>query len=238
MNLSIQVLDGPLQGQLFVLKPGLTIGRSQGDLAIRDKKASSQHALVHFVPAQSPESNPKWEIEDLKSSNGIWLGERKAQRFELTEGLEFRIGSTRFRIVTQGSRPTPQWNEILTAEIQGLPQGHPPLLVAQVSPFSPFLVLRFRQGPHAGETVVCGYGPRRVGSDVLDLELMDLLAPALAFEIRPTLKGADFFTPLPDLVIYNGQHISACAIETGDLVQVGKTVIEFSFSESPQEDFL
>ena len=87
-SLALQVGD-----QARVFHTEFTAGR-QGSLVINDDHASSHHAL--FQPAHG-----YWFVEDLGSTNGTWLNNRRifsAQR--LKRGDKVKIGRTLIVIVS------------------------------------------------------------------------------------------------------------------------------------------
>jgi hypothetical protein len=87
-SLALQVGD-----QARVFHTEFTAGR-QGSLVINDDHASSHHAL--FQPAHG-----YWFVEDLSSTNGTWLNNRRifsAQR--LKRGDKVKIGRTLVVIVS------------------------------------------------------------------------------------------------------------------------------------------
>jgi pSer/pThr/pTyr-binding forkhead associated (FHA) protein len=79
--------------QTYVFHSDFTAGR-QGTLPISDERASSHHALFQFA-------HGLWYVEDLKSTNGTWLNERRifaAQR--LRKADKVRIGRTIVTVVS------------------------------------------------------------------------------------------------------------------------------------------
>ena len=76
-----------------VFRSEFTAGR-QGSLAVNDEHASSHHAVFQFA-------HGLWYVEDLGSTNGTWLNNRRiynAQR--LKKGDKVRIGRTVMTIVS------------------------------------------------------------------------------------------------------------------------------------------
>jgi pSer/pThr/pTyr-binding forkhead associated (FHA) protein len=78
--------------QTKVFHTDFTVGRS-GSLPINDERASGQHA--HFLAAHG-----FWYVEDLGSTNGTWLNERRIfQGQRLKKGDKVKIGRTVMLIV-------------------------------------------------------------------------------------------------------------------------------------------
>lgn len=233
MNLALFIENGPLQGQSFPLKSGFIVGRSKGDLAIRDRKASTEHCRIDYLDNQ-------WILVDLGSSNGTWHNNARQTSLNLSIGTRFRIGTTEIRVVESKASREVTWLDEIKQEVRALELSRKTPKDSSdagtsITGFRPYLVMLFRQGPHAGQKMLLGYGPRRIGGEVLDIELMDIDIPAIAFEVRPHGEKAEFFTPVPELVTLNGQQIAKASINPGDLVQVGKTVIEFEYTLDPKD---
>lgn len=76
-------------GRKFTLGARCILGRHPGcDLRIDDPRASSEHASVRWT-------GDSWELRDLGSRNGTYLGGRRlqaAERVALAEGLSFTLG--------------------------------------------------------------------------------------------------------------------------------------------------
>jgi hypothetical protein len=80
-------------GKTHVFSTDFTAGRA-GNLVITDDHASSHHARFQFA-------HGAWYVEDLSSTNGTWLNNRRmfsAQR--LKKGDKVRIGRTTITIVS------------------------------------------------------------------------------------------------------------------------------------------
>jgi FHA domain len=80
-------------GQTHVFSTDFTAGRL-GNLTVSDDHASSHHARFQFA-------HGCWYVEDLNSTNGTWLNNRRmfsAQR--LKKGDKIRIGHTTIQVVS------------------------------------------------------------------------------------------------------------------------------------------
>ncbi len=230
MALSIEILDGPAQGQVFRIIVGLRLGRTVGEIKVPDAKISSLHAQV--------ERNEKGQLLliDKGSANGLRMGDAKVSRVLLMLGVNFRIGNTRFRVMesvtsetgVRGSISALGWKHTLREQV--------PLIIlkndsqqTQVHPFTPPIELHFLTGIQADDKVQLGYGPRLAGSDVLDIELQEENAPDIAFELVPVSEGVLFKTSYPTLVQLNGQAVSSEVLKAGDQIQIGSSLIEVNF---------
>ncbi|MDE0959318.1 MAG: FHA domain-containing protein [Planctomycetota bacterium] len=69
----------------------IVVGRSEeADVTLNDGRVSSKHAVML-------EQDGCWYMADLGSGNGIVVGQTKVKKLELTDGVQFRIGSTEFK---------------------------------------------------------------------------------------------------------------------------------------------
>ena len=88
----IYVLAGPDVARSFALGERSTLGRSdECDVVLRDRSISRKHAQISRV-------GDGWVVEDLGSTNGISKDENRAQRIELADGDEFKLGDLPLRV--------------------------------------------------------------------------------------------------------------------------------------------
>jgi hypothetical protein len=84
---SLAVIQGPATGQIFpISKARTTIGRVGADININDPEASRQHAVIEIVAEHA-------QLRDLGSTNGTYIDSERIERVELSNQMEFRIGS-------------------------------------------------------------------------------------------------------------------------------------------------
>ncbi len=84
------VCDGPQKGTAVPLRGRtLLIGRApECDLRLEDAYVSRHHCLLERAGGE-------WQLRDLGSRNGTWVGERRLERpLVLTPGVVFRVGRT------------------------------------------------------------------------------------------------------------------------------------------------
>jgi pSer/pThr/pTyr-binding forkhead associated (FHA) protein len=96
-RVSLAILEGPRQGERFVLaRPKTVIGRAGGgvraEIEIADPETSRGHAAVECY-------GTRVLLRDLESTNGTWVGDRRIELVELENHGEFRLGRTRFMLI-------------------------------------------------------------------------------------------------------------------------------------------
>jgi hypothetical protein len=87
----LMVVAGEQPGRVHPLaKNTIILGRNAGvDIRVNDRSVSGEHARII-------NSSAGYEIEDLSSTNGTYLGARKVMRSRLKNGDRLRIGSVEF----------------------------------------------------------------------------------------------------------------------------------------------
>jgi pSer/pThr/pTyr-binding forkhead associated (FHA) protein len=232
MALFLECFEGPVEGQKFRLLPGTRVGRSTGEVLLPDPKVSALHAQV--------ESNEKGQLflVDRGSSNGLRINGQRVQKIAMLLGVKFQIGKSHFRVIdvpTESSSlleihtSEEGWRGKLRTLVPKL-SAHNQTSESFVQRFEPIVELEFLEGIQAETKVVVGYGPRKAGSDVLDIELYDPESPDIAFELIPEEDGSvRFRTSHPGLVLVNDTNVSSDILRSGDLIRVGLTLIEVKF---------
>lgn len=238
-QLLLRILEGPHRGTRAPVREGLTIGRKEGDLILKDSKLSVQHARIEWRDSE-------WLLIDLGSSNKIKVDGSRYQEVVLYPGLKFIIGSTSIEVLEKPQLApatktkdfeftssievpvdTLTWREILSALItkaQTLPNRSPG---GAVRPFPTVLKLEFISGVQTGTVWQIGYGPREAGARSFDLPLLDKAAQASSFFLD-TSGGKVTFRPAPSSnVRLNGQPApqEAIPLHSGDRIEIGKTRI-------------
>ena len=229
----IECLEGPLQGKRIQLSAGARMGRSTGEIIIPDPKVSALHAQVELS------GKGQLFLIDRGSANGLRIHGKRVQKVALLAGVVFQVGRSYFKVLEAVSKeddfPVPEnltgWREIL--------RGHAPRLSAQnqsgsilVTPLEPLVELTFTAGLQYQSRVLLGYGPRKAGRGVLDIELHDPNSPEVAFELIPIGEGlVQFKTDYPEKVTLNGLRILAQELQSGDQIQVCTSIINFRYVE-------
>lgn len=214
MTLALYIKDGPLAGQNFPLTDGATIGRKKSStIFINDPKASGSHAVLEFSGTDG------WYIKDLGSTNKILVGENKIDTLHLEPGVEFVIGKTTFLVVDQKSLLSQPWQELLVltnyAKTLTKDSNPTPILWFQYP-----IKLTFQKGSQTGQSWLLEFGPRQVGSKVLDLIIEDELCPDNAFEVSPSEDGPKFTTKYPQAVKLNHSSLSTAILKNNDIISI------------------
>ncbi|MBN1770816.1 MAG: FHA domain-containing protein [Deltaproteobacteria bacterium] len=92
----IVVVEGPDSGLVVPLdERPMVLGRETGcDVRLVDPAASRRHLLL------APDNRGRWFLEDLGSSNGTYLGDRRIEREPVVPGAEISLGETRLRVLS------------------------------------------------------------------------------------------------------------------------------------------
>ncbi len=236
MALFLEGVEGPALGQKFQLVAGLRIGRITGEIQLSDPKVSALHAQVERS------EKGQFYLGDRGSSNGIRINGQRAQRIALLPGVRLQVGRSFFKVTEVAFKepyPEPalqptagqEWIQTLRTQVSLL-AVHNRTHESQVQRFNSLIELNFLEGPQAETQLVLGYGPRKFGSDVLDIELEDPQSPDIAFELFPTPDGKVLLrTAHPEIVSINSDSVSSEVLNTGDLIRIGTTLIEVKFIE-------
>jgi hypothetical protein len=231
MALYLEISDGPSAGQRYRLNLGVRIGRGKADILINDPKISSTHAQVE------KDKNGQLILVDRDSANGLVIGSTRVKKVILKQGVRFIMGNTSLRVVQLFGEDQPDeekapqdWRETLTTQIPKIQTTNRPTPIA-IGAFVPALRLDFRKGNQPPEKMIIGYGPRKAGSEGLDIEIHDSQAPSVAFELIPVDGNARYVTQHPKTVLLNGNSISSDILNEGDRIEIGKTVITIKFEK-------
>jgi len=84
---SLAVIQGAATGQIYqITKTRTTVGRSGADVNLDDPEASRQHAALEILGETAV-------LRDLGSTNGTFIDIDRIDQHQLTNQMEFRIGS-------------------------------------------------------------------------------------------------------------------------------------------------
>jgi ABC-type multidrug transport system ATPase subunit/pSer/pThr/pTyr-binding forkhead associated (FHA) protein len=202
------------------------IGRGRdADIEVADELVSRRHASLQHT-------NDGWQITDLGSTNGLWLGDSQVRKVAIGPGpLTVRLGGPEGVVLlltpvvadrpegATGGRPT-------GSGLSGPPDAPRPF-VAPRSPNDrdrdPGPGLPFRAVFDIGPGVT-GIGRARSNGVVLG----DLLVSRAHAQLRATPKGIE----LRDLgssngTFVNGRAIDRCVLAHGDVIAIGPHTLRF-----------
>lgn len=228
MIVYLESLDGPTQGSLFLLENGSVLGRSRGDIILKDSKISSSHAKV------SVDAMGRYTMIDLDSANGLTVGEQRVKKVSLLQGLVFKIGRLSFRVHEGAIQDIERLNIIKPwrsrlSELLNKVELKDQEIKGSGRPFIPAIKLEFIQGIQYAQSVTFYYGPRLAGKHALDLELLDPEAPERAFEIIPQGRSAKIKVYNPEKVLINNYSLADHVLSEGDLIGLGSSLIQVSY---------
>lgn len=231
MALFIEITEGPDTGSRHLIKEGTRIGRSKGEILIKDVKVSGLHAQI--------EKDQKGQLilVDRDSVNGLRINGKRVPKIAMMPGVKFQLGKTYFLVVElfgdyaeieeRSKTDVSGWKATLNnhfSHVRTINSPANPDLKAFKQPLS----LKFIEGVQIDQEFILGYGPRQVGTDVLDIELFEPQAPGLCFEIIPDDFGPRIKTH-DERVLLNDLPVSSEILSEGDKIRIGLTLILVSF---------
>jgi len=96
---ALRCLNGPCFGKQYLIAKPLVIGRApECDIVVDLSEISRRHAQLRPTAGGVI-------VEDLGSSNGLWINDRQVVRGALQAGDELRLGTGRFVMETPGHAP-------------------------------------------------------------------------------------------------------------------------------------
>ncbi len=222
-------LEGPYQNRYFRLKPGMALGRKQGDILLQeDPTVSSLHG---YVIARQDGS---LSLEDAGSQNQFLVGGRKVPKLHLKAGVIFQVGQCVFEVLSVSEQeakkltPLKSWREIVFEAFErnvGLPKS-------AAQPFSPSLRVECLQGPNAEDSWFLGFGPRLFGPLSEDIEILEKESSDSAFEIFQKSDGP-YIRSLSSQLTLNQKPLnqnSESRLSDGDEVQIGVSIFKVHYS--------
>ncbi|MFN8944551.1 MAG: FHA domain-containing protein [Pseudobdellovibrionaceae bacterium] len=249
MSLYFEIMESPdsaVLGAKVKIYDGFTIGRTNADFTIRDKKLSSLHAKIEVT------ADNRLTLVDQDSSNGIVINERKVRSVVMFPNVMFIVGKTKVRVfeslsdgLVEGLRFA-NWSDELRGQIRiflekqaekigDITAGSPFIPVkngpykSELLPFVEALRLRFTAGLQSDEELTLGYGPRRAGFHHFDISLLEPDCPDELFELRPGALGIELICFDSDFLRVNGKTVSKKQLRDGDTLDFGRSQIQISF---------
>lgn len=122
-------VSGAVFGKVFPVQGPVVIGRApECDIAVTAEEISRRHALVKPV-------GDGLSIEDLGSSNGTYINNKRVQQGFLSPGDELRLDAVRFIVVAPGMEMAQQ-----TSRLQSTEPVMPPAPASSVSKWVPIML--------------------------------------------------------------------------------------------------
>lgn len=110
-------VSGAIFGKTYAIGSATTIGRSaECDIAIPVDEISRRHAIVRPIPQGLA-------VEDLGSSNGTFINNRRVQMGQLSPGDELRLDQVRFLLVAPGMELQQAQGPVPTVEVAKEPDS-------------------------------------------------------------------------------------------------------------------
>jgi predicted component of type VI protein secretion system len=240
MTLFLEIMDGELKGTRTLVRAGISIGRREGTLTIRDSKLSNKHAQIEL------RSDGYFWLVDLGSSNGIKMsGGTRTKELKLEDGASFVLGRTPFRVIgvdaiagVDDLEPalehtmTRTWRDTVL-ELAAHSAKKFKYVKREVAPFVPMVRLRFIRGTQSGTEWLLGYGPRAIGSNTVELTLEDPSLPGLCFRLIPHSDGTVFKNESDAKL--NGKWVEKEFLHSGDVIEIGNTQVQVEFDEQNEQ---
>lgn len=230
--LEITVSPSPsLIGKKFAIRPGLSIGRKRGEVLINDSKVSSLHASVEAEP------NGDYVLRDQNSSNGTWVNGKQVDKVLLVSGSTFQIGDYHFQVLEFSDEEIESmglelldWRKGLNQILRGLDYSKSEgKLSFHLKPFAQALRLTFTHGPFLDQFITFGFGPRRVGYNQIDEEILDPQLPQEIFEIIPHNNSAEIRNICGSQLFLNNKNFESEILKEGDVIRISTHQLKVSF---------
>ena len=119
MAMIIQTVEGVVVNRFDIEEKGLKFGRtSRNQVQIDDKAVSGDHAVI--VKSVSDSGTPVYFIQDLGSTNGTFVNEKKIEQQQLHHNDGIRIGLNMFTFVDENEQDLERTSEIRKSWIPGV----------------------------------------------------------------------------------------------------------------------
>ncbi len=164
MVMTLQILDGALKSTLLPLKKDFVFS---GDF-FSDSEMHKNHAKIDV------DLSFNWKINGLKGKK-IRISSEEIASISLIPGLVFHIGQTGFKVVERTPITSSDWEKTSADFLDKLILKDLPQMALHF--FLTPLQILFLQGPQSGSIYTLSYGPRVLGSNNLDLNLVDPSQP-------------------------------------------------------------
>ena len=226
MKLFFEVTSGDREGSRFEIRDGTSIGRKGTDVVIRDSKISSRHASVE-------ERDHGFYLIDAGSSNGLKIDGKRVIEVHLLPGVAIQLGRTFLTVIDldevgeAAEKPVVRnWQETVVQIVNRMEKALEKTRTAsdQIRMFTKPVELTAVAGPQTGQTWTIVYGPREIGSESLDIRLLEEGIPNSAFQIEQSNSGVMLKTEHADKISLNGvAGKRSHALNDGDEIEIQST---------------
>lgn len=119
MAMIIQTVDGVVTNKFDISHPALTFGRTgDNQVQIDDLAVSSQHAQI--VCETGEQHQNRYFLEDLGSTNGSYVNEKKIKKQRLHHKDTLRIGWNMFTFIDENEIDLEKTSKIKKSWIPGV----------------------------------------------------------------------------------------------------------------------
>lgn len=234
MALVIEITSAPdenLIGKKFPVRPGLSIGRKRGEILLKDSKVSSLHASVEIEPSGD------YVLRDENSSNGTWVNNSKVDKVILTTGATFQIGNYNFKVVELSEGELERlgielmdWRTGIVESLKNFNYSRPdestPL---HVMAFYRPVRLTYTHGPFLEQSFTLGYGPRLIGYNNFDVEILDPQLPESIFELIPENKKIRIRNICGSQLLLNNKNFESEILNEDDVLRIASHQMKVNY---------
>lgn len=223
----------PIENKVLTkeVSDGMTIGRKNADLVIRDGMISTKHARIEM-------EGSAWFLVDQASTNKIKVKDKKLERVELKDGVEFYLGNVLVKVLDKDmslentqleveleEEKQHHWSHDIEDMIKDLGQ-----LSAQsdhrIYAFHFHVLLRVISGPEEGKSYSLLYGPRSFGNLDEDICIYDWAIDESSFQLVEHDGGIYLTTSFPDKITVNKKSLATVKLNSGDKIYLGQSCLE------------
>jgi|GEM_PF-2194817 hypothetical protein len=229
MVLMLKGLEGPYKNRYFVLKGGMTIGRKAGDILLEnDPMVSSLHGRI------IGRDDGRFMLEDAGSQNQFLVSGKQVPKVDLNSGVIFQVGQSMFEVLAVNTEdveklsPEKSWKETIFSLLE---KNHGMRL--DLRPLSPCVRVDCLLGANADDSWFLGFGPRLFGPLSEDIEILEMNAADVAFEIRQGDYAPCLISKTNEL-FYNKSLIKLgekVNLKDGDEIGLGVSLYKIRFIE-------
>lgn len=223
--------DESLIGKKFPVRPGLSIGRKRGEILLKDTKVSSLHASVEIEPSGD------YVLRDQNSSNGTWVNNRKVDKVVLSIGTTFQIGNYSFQVLEFTEEELERlgielmdWRTGIIESFKNLNYSKPDERIPlHVIPFYRPIRFTYTHGPFLEQAFTLGYGPRLVGCNNFDVEILDPQLPETIFELIPENKKLRIRNVCGSQLLLNNKNFESEILNEDDVIRIASHQMKVNY---------